>query len=127
SADPTMTGNKNCNWSEAAAKFARELSRNRLHEQVLRWAATRPSRETWAVAFSGGADSLALLLLLWAHWPERRARLLALHFDHRLRGRESRADVIFCRKVCAALGIKLMVGVWPGRHRDVSEGEARAA
>jgi len=52
-------------------------------------------------AVSGGADSLALLLLLWAHWPERRSRLQVLHFNHRLRGRASRTDEVFCRKVCA--------------------------
>jgi tRNA(Ile)-lysidine synthase len=64
------------------------------------------------VAFSGGADSLALLLLLWAHWPGRRRRLLALHFNHKLRGRAAEADEKFCRSVCAALGIDYCAGEW---------------
>ena len=90
------------------------------------WAEKRPRPERWAVAFSGGADSLALMLLLWAHWPARRGRLVALHFDHRLRGAESTADARFCRLVCGRLGVPLVSGRWtPGRaHR--SEGEARA-
>lgn len=79
------------------------------------------------MAFSGGADSLALLLLVWAHWPERRRALRALHFDHRLRGGESRADAAFCRRVCRGLGVTLATGAWKAAQPDASEGEARAA
>ncbi len=74
-------------WRERAAELAVVFPRARLHPGVLVWAEQSSLRAVWAVAFSGGADSLALLLLLWAHWPERRARLRALHFNHRLRGR----------------------------------------
>ena len=110
-----------------AAALAAALPPSRLHPAALAWAARRPRTETWSVAFSGGADSLALLLLLLAHWPERRARLQALHFDHRLRGRAARADAAFCRKVCAALKVKFVPGVWREARRGASEGEARAA
>lgn len=110
-----------------ATQFGTLIEPSRLHPAVLAWAAKRRKGEVWCVAFSGGADSLALLLLLWAHWPERRARLVALHFNHRLRGRESTADEQFCRKVCAGLGVRLRVGRWAGRHRGASEAEARAA
>jgi tRNA(Ile)-lysidine synthase len=85
------------------------------------------ARAMWHVAFSGGADSLALLLLLWAHWPERRTRLRALHFDHRLRGAESRADAVFCRRVCAALKVRLVAGAWRERPKKPSEADAREA
>ena len=100
-----------------------------LHPSVRTWAAgrARPARAPWAVALSGGADSLALLLLLWAHWPDRRPRLRVLHFNHRLRGRAADADERFCRRVCAALGLHLTVGRWRGRRRAVSEEQARAA
>ena len=112
---------------EAALRLASLLPRARLDAAVMAWAGRAPPRGRWAVAFSGGADSLAVLLLLWAHWPERRSRLRALHFDHRLRGAESRADARFCRRVCAELEVEFVAGVWPGRHRDASEAEARAA
>ena len=79
------------------------------------------------MAFSGGADSLALLLLLWAHWPERRARLVALHFNHRLRGAAADADERFCRRVCRGLGVRVRVGRWKNRRSGASEEEARAA
>lgn len=110
-----------------AGKLAAALPRARLHPAVRTWAEASPRRKRWAVAFSGGADSLGLLLLLWAHWPERRGRLCALHFDHRLRGAESRGDAAFCRRVCAALGVRLVEGQWQEAHRGASEAEARVA
>jgi tRNA(Ile)-lysidine synthase len=67
------------------------------------------------------------LLLLWARWPGRRARLTALHFDHRLRGAASRADARFCRRVCAALGIRFIAGAWNKARKSASEAEAREA
>ncbi len=79
------------------------------------------------MALSGGADSVALLLLLWAHWPERRLRLLALHFDHRLRGRASSADARFCASLCRALGVELAAARWEEAPTAASEAEARAA
>lgn len=113
------------NWPAIAGRLAAALPRERLHARAV--AAGEARRGPWAVAFSGGADSLALLLLLWAHWPRRRAQLVALHFDHRLRGRESTADARFCRDVCAALGVRLRVGEWREAHRGASEAGARAA
>lgn len=127
-------------WSEAAAQLAASLPLARLHPAPLAWAdvatAQKPRRgrssaaaEPWGVAFSGGADSLALLLLLWAHWPARRERLVALHFNHKLRGRASDADEKFCREVCRALKVKFIRRTWrrPKGADHVSEGEARAA
>lgn len=111
---------------EAAAKLAAIFPRERLDAAVTAWAEAAPRRGVWGVAFSGGADSLALLLLLWAHWPGRRTQLRVLHFNHRLRGADSDADARFCRKVCAALGVSYREGAWAGVHRGASEAEARA-
>ena len=83
--------------------------------------------EIWCVAFSGGADSLALLLMLHAHWPERRGKLRALHFNHRLRGAESDGDEAFCRDVCEGLSVELRVGSWAEARDGASEAEAREA
>lgn len=116
------------NWPRAAAALAAIVPAERLHPAVIAQAGDGdPEGGSWAVAFSGGADSLALLLLLWAHWPERRARLVALHFDHRLRGRASTADAKFCEQVCAALGVKWISGRWSEARKGASEAEARAA
>lgn len=117
------------NWTRIAEALAARFPQSALHPAVRAWADGEDdaARGGWAVAFSGGADSLALLLLLWAHWPERRARLVAVHFDHRLRGRASTADARFCERVCAALGVRFVEGKWSGARRGASEAEARAA
>lgn len=112
-------------WPEAALRLAEIIPRARLHPGAC--AAGERLRGSWAVAFSGGADSLALLLLLWAHWPERRARFLALHFDHRLRGRASEGDAEFCRRVCTALRVKFRIGRWRAAPQEPSEADAREA
>lgn len=121
------TEKRRMTWPDKAGRMGELIARSAFHPAVLGWAAARRKSEVWSVALSGGSDSVALLLLLWAHWPERRGKLVALHFNHRLRGRESTADEVFCRKLCAGLGIRLETGRWPGRNRGASEAAARAA
>lgn len=62
------------------------------------------------VGFSGGADSAALLNLLW----EAGAPVLAAHLNHGLRGEESDRDEAFVRGFCKERGIPLQV-----RKRDI--------
>lgn len=116
-------------WPRIAEALAARIPRDALHPAVVAWTTGDDvvARGPWGVAFSGGADSLAVLLLLWAHWPERRARLTALHFDHRLRGRASTEDARFCERVCAALGVRFVNGRWADARKGASEAEARAA
>jgi tRNA(Ile)-lysidine synthase len=122
-----MKARRTFDWPKAAARAAQFVPRERLHPAVLGWADARPKAERWAVALSGGADSVGLLLLLWAHWPGRRGRLTAFHFDHRLRGAESTADARFCAKLCAALGVTLVSGRWKAARGSRSEAGARSA
>ncbi len=106
--------------------MAKAIPVTRLHPRAV--AAGEAQAGGWAVAFSGGADSLALLLLLWAHFPRRRRRMVALHFDHRLRGRASTADAAFCAKVCAGLGVRFESEAWVERPaKPISEAMARDA
>jgi tRNA(Ile)-lysidine synthase len=114
-------------WQRRAVAFGSVVARAGLHPAVLAWAESAAKSDRWAVALSGGADSVALLLGLWAHWPERREQLIALHFDHDLRGRESRGDAAFCRRLCAGLGVPLVEERWRRSSGPVSEGTARAA
>ena len=100
-------------WRRTAAELAVAIPRGRLHPAVLAWAKNSPARVGWGVALSGGADSLALLLMLWALWPERRRGLRAMHFNHRLRGRAADTDENFCAQVCATLGVKFVREIAP--------------
>lgn len=53
------------------------------------------------VALSGGADSVALLLLL----RDGGTDVCAAHFEHGIRGESSTADMDFCRDLCARLRV----------------------
>ena len=69
----------------------------------------RPSGYVLA-AVSGGADSVALLALLREYARAGEIRLAAAHFEHGIRGEESRGDARFVRALCAAWGIECHVG-----------------
>lgn len=112
----------------AAARLARLrelIAVERLHPAVQAWTRDRAAAETWAVALSGGADSVALLCLVRAHWPER--KLAVLHFNHRLRGRAADGDEAFCRRLCRELGVSIHVARWRRPAGPVSEERARRA
>ena len=59
--------------------------------------------ELYIVALSGGADSVALLLLLKEHG----FNVHAAHCNFRLRGDESDRDEAFCVELCQKLGVEL--------------------
>ena len=65
--------------------------------------------ETVCAGFSGGADSLCLLLLLAALRKRLGFRLCAAHVNHHLRGDASDADEAFVRAVCRSNDIPLRV------------------
>lgn len=59
--------------------------------------------EPWFLACSGGADSVFLLHLVYALFPEQRESLNVIHFNHGLRGEASDLDEAFVRKVSGQL------------------------
>ncbi|MDR0929078.1 MAG: tRNA lysidine(34) synthetase TilS [Oscillospiraceae bacterium] len=62
------------------------------------------------VAVSGGADSLALLVLLWSLREALGIAVEAAHFEHGIRGEASRADAAFVAAFCKERGIPCHVG-----------------
>ena len=84
-------------------------------------------RPSLCVAFSGGADSTALLAAL-AQLPRPPLRVRALHVDHRLHP-ESGAWSAHCRRVARALGVALAVRTADiaQRRGESPEAAARAA
>jgi len=83
--------------------------------------------ENWLIAFSGGADSLALLLTVSALWPQQRAGMIAAHFNHALRGAESDSDQTFCERIAHDHQIEFVTEKWIRAPLAASEAEARAA
>ena len=82
------------------------------------------------VAVSGGADSVALLRLLEGFRKRLGITLLAVHFDHGLRGAESEADAEFVSALARALKLDLIVdredvGAAAARHKWNIEDAAR--
>ncbi len=84
-------------------------------EFLVQLAATFPPA-TWRdvtvlVAVSGGADSVALLRgLSQLKSGAAEGRLIAAHFNHRLRGAESEADEAFVRQLAQDLNLPLEAG-----------------
>ncbi len=79
-------------------------------------------------SFSGGADSLALLVSLSELRKDAPWELRAVHFEHGIRGAESLADAEFCREVCEKLGVPLQViPLNVPEHIQAGEGTEAAA
>ena len=99
-------------------------------ELVTRFAGEFSPGTRFVVAFSGGADSLALLhAFTRARTRELDLRLCAVHVDHRLHP-ESTRWVRQCMDVCVRLSVDLVVldtGIEAGVAEHVDEARARAA
>lgn len=111
-------------WQELASKLAELIPLERLHRTFRNWRADEVEERLIAggeyspiaIACSGGADSVCLTLLLWAHLPEWRSRMTILHYNHGLRGEESDADEAFVIELASALGCMFAVDFW--KHAD---------
>jgi len=98
------------------------------------WPVARWIHRKVIVAISGGPDSVALLhFLAVQHFhAEGTGKILAAHFNHRLRGAESDADEAFVREFCKKIRVELIVGHSDGaietdKQRRGLEGSARDA
>ena len=61
------------------------------------------------VAFSGGADSTALLNMLAEYGNITGARIYAAHVNHMIRGEEADRDEAFCRETAKNLGVEIFI------------------
>ena len=97
---------------------------------VAGFAAAFPPQSRFVIAFSGGADSLALLHAFAASRErDPSMRLCAAHVDHHLHP-DSARWAHQCRDICHRLAVELMVleaDLKPGNAAHVDEGTARTA
>ena len=92
--------------------------------------AVRPllAGKTVYCSFSGGADSLALLLLLQEWSRSFSFSLEAVHFEHGFRGAASLDDAAFCRDICRRERIPFQLfRIDVPAHRLPGEGDEEAA
>lgn len=61
------------------------------------------------VALSGGADSVALLVLLCRQRVKLNLRITAAHLHHGIRGADADADALWCETLCQQLQIPLIL------------------
>ena len=124
-----MAGNNE--WKLKARKLGESLPIESLHPKVVDFltgdAGSRS--DVLGIACSGGADSVCTALLLWAHFPDLRDRFRILHFDHGLRGEESKGDEVFVKGLAEGLGLGFFSDQWKlsGKNSHPSEAEARTA
>lgn len=74
--------------------------------------------DTVICAVSGGADSVAMLFSMYLLREKLEITLEAAHFNHNLRGEESKRDETFVRELCARYDIPLHVAsgeIHPGK------------
>ncbi len=94
--------------AKASEKYAHVDLRS-LKQRVLRFLHGRGlarAGDRLGVAVSGGADSVALLLLLLEMREELGLILSVVHFNHKLRGKASDADEKFVAKLAAKHGLE---------------------
>jgi tRNA(Ile)-lysidine synthase len=72
------------------------------------------------VGLSGGADSVALCCALLDLRERLNFRVVAAHFNHRIRGAESDRDEDFVRAMCARLRVELIVERADGLDPSIS-------
>lgn len=99
-------------------------------QKVLLESDGKPEKCICTAAFSGGADSTALLLCLYELRETLEISLRAVHVHHGIRGAEADRDAVFCAAFCEKYGIPFQcvyVGVpaYAEEHRLSLETAAR--
>lgn len=113
-------------WAGCLERLATLVPRTALAREAVDWLKAARGR-TWAVACSGGLDSVALVLLAEAWFRPRDGTTLLLHFNHGLRGEESDGDAAFVRGLARGLDCGFELGVWKEAPADAGEGACRRA
>lgn len=115
-------------WMKLSKDLAKSLTKDHLHSKTIHFIEQLKVDEPLAIACSGGADSIFLLLSIAGFFPERRHHLIILHFNHCLRGKHSDKDKTFTSEVAKGINTPFISERW--NHclgKSVSEEKAREA
>lgn len=104
------------NLAEKADKLLGQFPTDSWHFSTKDFLLTN-QESTWIIAFSGGADSLLALLLVYSAFPEMRDKMIVAHFNHNLRGKESDKDAIFTEEISSRLQLELKLGSAKSIHK----------
>ena len=80
-----------------------------------------PEDKTMLVAVSGGLDSMVLLHALNHFAGQHQWQLVVAHFNHRLRGNDSRADQRLVEKSARQLRLPCITGLWEKDQKLIKE------
>lgn len=111
-------------WSKAAKELSIIIPKEELYPEVASFL-LKNTNKSWAVSCSGGSDSLALLLLICGHFPEKKEGLHVLHYNHKLRGPESDAEALFVESCAQSLGLPFILGEGSDAIKNRSEASLR--
>ena len=114
--------NSGVNWVKIAESLATMLPLSLCNKKVL--ALLQKESTPWAIACSGGADSLALLLYIKAHFSEQSKNTTVLHYNHKLR-EESASEADFVEKCAENLDFIFIKKEGNPSRNAVSESELR--
>ena len=112
-------------WPAAAVDLYRAFGHDALHPSVLGFLHRTRGGSVLATC-SGGADSTALVCVLYAISREYRFSLQVAHYNHRWRGEESDADEAFVERLAGALAVPLHRSFRPENQAAFTETTARA-
>jgi tRNA(Ile)-lysidine synthase len=95
------------NWQEIARQIV-DWGPSPMQDPALRSLLEEHQADThWAVACSGGADSVYLLLWLWGHYFRHgQPNGIVLHYNHRVRGKDADMDQEWVGLLAESLGLR---------------------
>lgn len=111
-------------WPKAAEELAKRVPLDALYPGVISFLSQNITKP-WAVSCSGGSDSLALLLLIYGHFPQKKEGLYVLHYNHKLRGAESDSEALFVQSCAESLGLPFILGEGSASIENKSEAVLR--
>ncbi len=104
-----MSLSETVDWPKAASELSKLIPLEDLYPEVVRFL-SQNTTQPWAVSCSGGSDSLALLLLIYGHFPQKKEELHVVHYNHKLRGAESDQEALFVESCAQSLGLPFILG-----------------